>query len=116
MKRPLIYFLAFVTFWMSTWMVTDIHDESIAEKNQLHPVFSVQSTQTDSQLPRTDSDPVNDNHCSVCSYDHGGHIGQMLAAVSYQPVFNPVLNQPSSLPSDFWYSRPSSPTLRPPII
>ena len=111
MKRLSIYFLAFLTFWMSTWMVTDIHDLSIADSDQAHPVFSVQQTQTV-------SDSLDHNpHCGVCSYDHGGHIGQTMVSFSYVADGIPAKNsQNSPLHSDFWYSRNTSPKLRPPII
>jgi hypothetical protein len=114
MKRLCIYFLAFLTFWMSTWMVTDIHDWSIVDVDQSHPVFSVQQTQSvaDSQTASND----HKQHCGVCSYDHGGHMGQMLAAVTFiaesisaQNLINPLLHP------DFWYSRNTAPNLRPPI-
>lgn len=56
MKRVSIYFLAFLTFWMSTWMVTDIHDWSLVDANQLHPVFSVQQSHSNAVSPgRADS-------------------------------------------------------------
>ena len=81
MKRLSIYFLVFLTFWMSTWMVTDIHDWSNADTYQSHPVFSVQLTQSvsDSHKATQDHKP----HCGVCSYDHGGHMGQTLASISF---------------------------------
>jgi hypothetical protein len=59
MKRLSIYFLAFLTFWMSTWMVTDIHDWSIADVEQPHPVFSMQHGQFSSDNHIVD---VDDDH------------------------------------------------------
>jgi len=114
MKRLGVYFLAFVTFWISTWMVTDIHDWSIADNNQPHPVFSVQQADTavDRQMTTQDHHP----NCGVCSYDHGGHMGQTLAALSFVAVILPVQNTiKSPLFSDFWYTRTTPPKLRPPI-
>jgi len=114
MKRVSIYFLAFLTFWVSTWMVTDIHDWSIASADQAHPVFSVQQTQyvSDDHTTTQDHEP----HCGVCIYDHGGHMGQTLASsdfVAKSFVVQQTINSP--LPVDFWYSRNTSPKLRPPI-
>ncbi len=119
MKRLSIYLLAFSTFWMSTWMVTDIHDwsiadESVAEVAQPHPIFSVQQTQstTDSHL----ATQVHKLHCSVCSYDHSGHTGQTLATLAIVVASIPAqnaINPPS--PADSWHSRNTTPKLRPPI-
>ena len=114
MKRVSIYFLAFLTFWMSTWMVTDIHDWSIANADQPHPVFSAQQTQSvsDSQIATQD----HHQHCGVCSYDHGGHMGQTLTTLSFVAESIPAQNAINSpLHSDFWYSRNTTPRLRPPI-
>jgi hypothetical protein len=114
MKRLSIFFLAFVTIWMSTWMVTDIHGWAEQENNQPHPVFSFNQTVSDDDHLATVTD--HQPHCGVCSYDHGGHIGHTLAAISY---FAPVIqsqNQIDILHPDFWYSRTTIPTLRPPIV
>ncbi|OQK18286.1 hypothetical protein AU255_10800 [Methyloprofundus sedimenti] len=114
MKRVSIYFLAFLTIWMSTWMVTDIHDWSLADANQPHPVFSVQQSQpgSDIQTASTDHNP----NCEVCSYDHGGHMGQTLAARAYIAKSFPAHNTHQlSLQFEFWYSRKIAPKLRPPI-
>ncbi|GAW86410.1 conserved hypothetical protein [Bathymodiolus platifrons methanotrophic gill symbiont] len=113
MKRVSIYFLAFLTFWVSTWMVTDIHDWSIASADQAHPV-SAQQTQhvSDDHTTTQDHKP----HCGVCIYDHGGHMGQTLASsdfVAKSLVVQKAINSP--LPADFWYSRNTLPKLRPPI-
>lgn len=114
MKRLSIYFLAFLTFWMSTWMVTDIHDLSMPDTEQSHHVFSEQQIHSvsDTRTATQDHNP----HCGVCSYDHGGHMGQTLATFSYVtdsiPVKNTIL---PPLHSDFWYSRNIAPKLRPPI-
>ncbi len=115
MKRLSIYFLAFLTFWMSTWMVTDIHDWSIADADQPHPVLSVQQTQSDSDSHAAAQD--HNPHCGVCSYDHGGHIGQTLASFYFVADSIPAQNSINSpLHSDFWYSRNTTPKLRPPIV
>ncbi|MCK4843311.1 MAG: hypothetical protein KAT04_15740 [Methylococcales bacterium] len=109
-----IYFLAFLTFWMSTWMVTDIHDWSLADADQLHPVFSEQQTLQVSYSHTTTQD--HNPHCGVCSYDHGGHMGQALASnafVAKSILAQNIINSP--LQSDFWYSRNTLPKLRPPI-
>ncbi len=115
MKRLSIFLLAFLTFWMSTWMVTDIHGWSIADDaNQPHPVFSVQQVQVVSDLPATTEDHKPD--CGVCSYDHGGHMGQTLAAISFVESFIPVQREPIPLHSKFWSSRYTTPKIRPPIV
>jgi hypothetical protein len=112
MKRVSIYFLAFLTFWMSTWMVTDIHDWSVAD--QSHPVFSAQQPHSVSDIQTATVD--HDTHCGVCSYDHGGHMGQTLAAFFYLAQSFPAQNiHKSSIQSEFWYSRNISPKIRPPI-
>ena len=113
MQRLSIYFLAFLTFWMSTWLVTDIHDWSIADADQPHPVFSVQQTQpvSDLQIAIHDHEP----HCGVCSYDHGGHMGQTLTVASFGAAFIAAQNFINPLHPDFWFSRNTTPNLRPPI-
>jgi len=114
MKRVSIYFLAFLTFWMSTWMVTDIHDWSVADADQAHPVFSMQQSHFDSAIQTVAED--HNSHCGVCSYDHGGHMGQTLASNAFVVKNIPVQNTINSpLPPDFWYSRDTLPKLRPPI-
>ena len=114
MKRVSIYFLAFLTFWMSTWMVTDIHDWSLADADQPHPVFSVQQSHSDSGIQTATQD--HNPHCGVCSYDHGGHMGQTLAALSYVAKSFPAQNiHKFPLQSEFWYSRRIAPKIRPPI-
>ncbi len=114
MKRVSIYFLAFLTFWMSTWMVTDIHDWSRVGTNQPHPIFSMQQSHpvSDIQTATQDLNP----HCGVCSYDHGGHMGQTLATLPFAVKSIPAQNTHKfSLQSEFWYSRNISPKIRPPI-
>lgn len=113
MRRLSIYFLAFLTFWMSTWLVTDIHDWSIADADQPHPVFSVHQTQqiSDQQIAIHDHEP----DCGVCSYDHGGHMGQTLAVAFFDAVYIPAQNLTNPLHPDFWFSISTSPRLRPPI-
>ncbi len=114
MKRASIYFLAFLTFWMSTWMVTDIHDWSLTDANQPHPVFSMQQSHSVSDIQTATQDHTP--HCGVCSYDHGGHMGQTLAAPPLVAKSFPAQNTAkSSLQSEFWYSRRIAPKIRPPI-
>ena len=76
MRKYISCLLALCILWMSTWLVTDIHDVAAADRNQPHPIFSTQLEASDSDLV------VNFNtetsHCEVCSYDHGGHMGQAL--------------------------------------
>ncbi len=116
MKRVSIYFLAFLIFWMSTWMVTDIHDLSIADKDPSYLVFSGQQTHVASDAHLKAEDHNHDSDCGVCSYDHGGHIGQTLATLPFVAETIPA-QQPTNYPlhSGFWYSRNTLPKLRPPI-
>ena len=114
MKRMSIFFLAFMTFWMSTWMVTDIHDWSVADAGQPHPVLSLQAAEhlADNHSNTQDHSP----HCGVCIYDHGGHMGQTLASSDFAATSIAVQNTlPSPRQADFWYSRNTLPKLRPPI-
>lgn len=114
MKRLSIYFLAFVTFWMSTWMVTDIHEWAIADANQPHSVYAAQQTQSVSDSQSTTHDHFS--HSGICSYDHGGHMGQTLATLSFVAVNIPAQATINfSLYPDLWYSRNILPGLRPPI-
>ncbi len=96
-------------------MVTDIHDWSMADAEQAHPVFSVQVTQAVSDSDITTHD--HEQQCGVCSYDHGGHLGQTLAAAFYRAggIFSPtVIKSPHAI--NFWHSRNTSPEFRPPIV
>ncbi|MCK5889082.1 MAG: hypothetical protein KAG19_03990 [Methylococcales bacterium] len=115
MKRVSIYFLAFLTFWMSTWLVTDIHDWSLADAGQSHPIFSV----TQSHIPSDDIHTAttdHKSHCGVCSYDHGGHIGQTLLVFPLVAKSFSTRHTPKYLlQSELWYSRNISPKTRPPI-
>jgi len=115
MKRMSIIFLAFLTFWISTWMVTDIHDWSIEE--QPHPLFSIQQDQVVADTHAVSQIQHLQAHCNICSYDHGGHMGQTLAAIFFVAPHVPVqsLFKLSHYP-DFWYSRSTAPQFRPPIV
>lgn len=117
MKRVSIYFLAFLILWMSTWMVTDIHDIAIADEGHAIQIFAIQHAHSDLEHQISSAEHEHDSHCGVCSYDHGGHIGQTLAASSYIAENIPVqnsLNYPFQL--DLWFSRNTSPKIRPPIV
>jgi len=95
-------------------MVTDIHGWSVAdEADQPHPVFSVQPILADSAQQSATQD--HEPHCGVCSYDHGGHMGQTLAAVFYVAAYIPVQHAIEPPHATFWHSRNTSPGLRPPI-
>jgi len=111
MKRLGIYFLAFVTFWVSTWMVTDIHDWSMLE--QPHPIFSIQSSIHQDIALESHS---NDSHCNgVCSYDHGGHVGKTFPAILSLANFIPSQHFIFSRDATNWHSRIIPPKFRPPI-
>jgi hypothetical protein len=116
MKRLSIYFLAFLTLWMSTWMVTDIHD--IADNaHVVHQVLANQHTQSDFGYQISSTEHEHNSHCGVCSYDHGGHIGQTLATSSFVAENIPVQNSLNHrLQPDLWLSRNIPPKIRPPIV
>lgn len=94
-------------------MVTDIHDWSRMDSYQPHPIFSAQQTLQDSTQPSSDQD--HQPHCRVCSYDHGGHMGQTLVAAAFVAASIPAQNVINSFHPDFWHSRSTPPKLRPPI-
>jgi len=113
MNRLCIYFLAFLTFWVSTWMVTDIHDWSLVDTAQAsHSVLHVSQSCSDIQT----SAQSHNQHYGACSYDHGGHIGHTLAARTLTVTHIPEQETVHAIPlSRFWYSRKITPALRPPI-
>ncbi|MGH8557590.1 MAG: hypothetical protein ACRESZ_09050, partial [Methylococcales bacterium] len=96
-----------------TWMVTNIRDWTVA--GQTHPLFSVQNHQPVSDL-HTDTDTqLHQPHCGVCSYDHGGHTGQTIEAVSFVAANIPAQSLINSFNPDFCHARRPTPELRPPI-
>ena len=117
MRRLSVYFLAFLTLWVSTWMVTDIHDIAIADKHPAAQVLAIQHVHAGLDHQIASIEQEHDLHCGVCSYDHGGHMGQTLASSSYIAENIPVqnsLNYPFQ--PDLWLSRNTSPKIRPPIV
>jgi len=62
MKQLGVYFLAFVTFWVSTWMVTDIHEWALDDARHPHSVYAVQQAQS-----------VSDSQSAT--HDHFSHSG-----------------------------------------
>jgi len=88
MKRLSICFLAFLTVWMSTWLVTDIHDLSIDD--QIHISQSTQQPDLDFDNHLAVIDHNHNSHCGICSYDHGEHIGQTLATFPFVAEKNPT--------------------------
>lgn len=110
MKRLSIYFLAFLTCWVSSWLVTDVHVDAY----QPHSIVVAHSLLLEHDLHDTHQE--HQTHCGVCSYDHGGHMGQTLATLPFVAKNIPAQNTLNfPLPSDFWYSRNTTPKLRPPI-
>ncbi len=117
MKSLGIYCLAFAILWVSTWMVTDIHNWSTLE--QPHPIFFTEHTAH--QTITSESDATDDHqsvpHCrSGCSYDHGGHMGQTLPAIVKTPSFASTQSIIFSHYSAFWHFRIIPPKIRPPIV
>lgn len=108
MKRLGLYFLAFSIFWISTWMVTDIHDLSMLE--QPHPLFSIEA------IAHQDVHLDDEPHCeSPCSYDHGGHVGQTLPVISVSNRYIPTHQFIFSAYNNVWAFRIIPPKFRPPI-
>lgn len=109
MKRLALCFLAFSIFWISTWMVTDIHDLLILE--QPHPLFSMEaSIHSDHHTSHEEA------HCgSVCNYDHGGHLGQTLPIAFVVNNYIPIQKIIASAYTNTWYFRIIPPKFRPPI-
>jgi len=98
---------------MSTWLVTDVHEWSMIDAQYTHAAISSQST---ALVPTVQAEDHNhDHHEGVCSYDHGGHIGQVLATVVNATAFIPEQDSENPAYPDFWYTRILSPKLRPPI-
>jgi hypothetical protein len=117
--KPLSFFLAFFIFWMSTWMVTDIHNIPIQPAEKSLSIASIQQmTVSHSEDHHTNliEDHSHQSHCGVCSYDHGGHIGATIVTLSYLSKSAPTKNLITLSPHySGWTSKSSSPMLRPPI-
>ena len=94
MRKCISCLLAICTLWMSTWLVTDIHDVAAADRNQPHPIFSAQLEPTDSDLEADFN--IESPQCEICSYDHGGHVGQTL-----------IISQLTSKPFDCQHTYPT---------
>ncbi|MCK4493695.1 MAG: hypothetical protein KAU26_06540 [Methylococcales bacterium] len=108
MKRLGLYFLAFSIFWVSTWIVTDIHD--VLRLEQPHPIFSIAASD---HLENHSHEAV---HCeSACSYDHGGHLGQTLPVATVINTYTPTQQLIASTSARYWYFRIIPPKFRPPI-
>jgi hypothetical protein len=109
MKRLALSFLAFSIFWISTWMITDIHDLFMLE--QPHPIFSIEAS------------AHHENHSlekvhgeNACSYDHGGHLGKTIPIISVKNTVTPSQKIIVSTYTYSWYFRIIPPKFRPPII
>ena len=113
MKPLCIYFLAFLTLWMSTWLVTDVHEWSMLDDQHTHAQISTASVSLMTTVQNIDHD--HEHHSGICSYDHGGHVGQVLATVIYSTAFIPTQNSTIPISSEFWHTQISPPKLRPPI-
>jgi len=116
MKRVTIYFLAFLTFWLSTWMVTDIHDWTKSNNPQGHPVFSLESHTSIDDADLFDTTDTH-NHCTgVCSYDHGGHTGHSFPPLNFSTFMVNIARGIQATESYSYYYHHDSPALRPPIV
>jgi hypothetical protein len=111
MKQLGTYFLAFSIIWVSTWMTTDIHDFSVLGE-QPHPIFSIQSPAHQDIALESHS---NDSHCSICSYDHGGHVGKTFPAILSLASFISSQRFIFLQYATDWHSRTIPPKFRPPI-
>lgn len=115
MKRLSSSILAFMVIWMSTWMVTDIHDLVNIETHHYVSVNAIEHAQSLSDHDA--SAEIHHSSCGVCSYDHGGHMGQTLTArplVAKTILVKNTVNFPST--SEVWHSRNTVPKIRPPIV
>jgi len=112
MRKALSLLLIVMTYWMSTWMVTDIHDVVFSD-DQPHPIFSAHSA--DSAIAFQSGEETAPSGCKVCSYDHGGHFGQTLPATLAVVAFDPVGTGCRSFCPFGWISHTIPPKLRPPI-
>ena len=116
--KPLSFFLAFFIFWMSTWMVTDIHNIVADHAELSSSLVSIQqiaaSNIEDHHIFEVEHD--HQSHCGVCSYDHGGHSGATIVSLADITKSIPTKNLiVLSLDSSFWASKNPPPTLPPPI-
>ncbi len=112
MRKTLSLVLIVMTYWMSTWMVTDIHDV-VRGGDQPHPIFSTHTAAAATALqPGEETAPPG---CRVCSYDHGGHVGQTLPAMALVVPFDPRDTAAAPIHPCGRPSQTTSPDLRPPI-
>jgi hypothetical protein len=110
MRKCLSLLLIVITYWMSTWMVTDIHDVVAGGGEQPHPIFSA-----DSAIAFQSGEETAPSDCQVCSYDHGGHFGQSLPAALPVVAFDHVGTACRCFYPSGWLSHTIPPKLRPPI-
>jgi hypothetical protein len=113
MRKCLSLLLIVITYWMSTWMVTDIHDVVADGGDQLHPIFSAHSANSAIAFQSVEETAPSD--CQVCSYDHGGHFGQTLPAAVPFVIFDHLGTACRSFYLPGWLSHTIPPKLRPPI-
>lgn len=95
-------------------MVTDIHDFFSVDGDQAHPSFSVHSTDLGTAFQLA-VDDTSASECQVCSYDHGGHFGQILTATILVLTFDPIYREPISPDPSNWFFHTPPPKHRPPI-
>ncbi len=95
-------------------MVSDIHIESTEHAHNVHQLAYSVSIQSASEHAHTAFD--GHAHSSVCSYDHGGHMGKTLATALFinENIASQRLIKSASHPY-IWFSRNTAPKLRPPI-
>ena len=108
MNRLCTCFLVFLTLWMSTWLVTDVHEWSMVDDQHTHIQASIASRPASSETE-------HEHHNGICSYDHGGHIGQAIATINDSTSYTPAQNSTLSLYSALWQTQIPRKKLRPPI-
>lgn len=115
MMRFSLYFLAFLTLWMSTWMVTEIHDVSVLNRYNSFQESTVQLS-TSFAHHEHEEEHEHASHCGICSYDHDGHTGKTLATSSFVAESYSEQNTIRyTLQPNLWYSGNTSPDIRLPI-
>jgi hypothetical protein len=113
MRAFIASLLTFMILWVSTWMVTDIHDLTSTGPDQSHPLFSSSSDLSAADLLDEADGAAPD--CHVCSYDHGGHVGQTLPMTAPGIALRMDGAPPPVTDLSNWRSRVTTPHLQPPI-
>ncbi len=109
MNRLCIFFLAFLTLWVSTWLVTDVHEWSMFDDQHTHTLMSIPSTALFTEVEQG-------HHSGICSYDHGGHIGQAIVTILNYTALTPTQSFAPPHYSALWQAQIAPQKSRPPIV